>query len=64
VSPERESALRFIIDTVGADRMFLGSDWPCEMGLDSPAEWIMDMQSLTSEEKQAILSKNLEKLLE
>ena len=59
-----ETALRLIIDTVGADRVFLGSDWPYDMGLESPAQWILDMQSLTPEEKEAILWENIENLLE
>ncbi len=58
-----EPALRFVIDTVGADRLLLGSDWPHEMGLESPVQWIMQMGSLTPEEKEAILSKNFENLL-
>ncbi len=58
-----EQALRFTLDTVGADRMFLGSDWPHEMGLESPVEWIKNMNSLSPQEKEAILSKNLEDLL-
>ena len=57
-----EEALRFIIDTAGADRVFLGSDWPFDMGIDSPAEWINGLESLTQEEKDAILYKNLESL--
>ena len=58
-----EAALRFIIDTAGVDRVFLGSDWPYDMGIESPVEWVNSLQSLTQEEKDAILYKNLEKLL-
>jgi aminocarboxymuconate-semialdehyde decarboxylase len=58
-----ESALRFIIDTAGADRVFLGSDWPYDMGIDSPVEWVNSLESLTQDEKVAILWKNLERLL-
>jgi aminocarboxymuconate-semialdehyde decarboxylase len=58
-----EAALRFIIDTAGVDRVFLGSDWPYDMGIESPVEWVNSLQSLTQEEKDAILWKNLEKLL-
>jgi aminocarboxymuconate-semialdehyde decarboxylase len=49
-----ESALRFLIDTVGADRVVFGTDWP---------SWILGMESLSQEEKDAILWKNLERLL-
>ena len=38
--------------------MVLGSDWPYDMGLDSPVEWVKSMKSLTAEEKAAIISDN------
>jgi aminocarboxymuconate-semialdehyde decarboxylase len=52
-----------MIDTVGVERIVLGSDWPYDMGIDQPVEWVNSLQSLTQEEKEAILWKNLEKLL-
>ena len=58
-----EPALRFLIDTVGADRVVLGSDWPFVTWDPSPAGWIQSLQSLTAEEKELILGKNLEGLL-
>ena len=58
-----EEALRFVIDTVGVDRVFLGSDWPYDPGFESPVVWINSLESLTQEEKEAILWKNLESLL-
>jgi aminocarboxymuconate-semialdehyde decarboxylase len=58
-----ESALRFLIDTVGADRVVFGTDWPYDMALDWPVSWILAMESLTQEEKDAILWRNLERLL-
>jgi aminocarboxymuconate-semialdehyde decarboxylase len=58
-----EAALRFLIDTVGADRVLFGTDWPYDMALDWPVSWILSMQSLSPEEKEAILWKNLERLL-
>jgi aminocarboxymuconate-semialdehyde decarboxylase len=58
-----EPALRFLIDTVGADRVVFGTDWPYDMALDWPVSWILAMKSLTQEEKEAILWKNLERLL-
>jgi aminocarboxymuconate-semialdehyde decarboxylase len=58
-----EAALRFLIDTVGADRVLFGTDWPYDMALDWPVSWILSMQSLSQEEKEAILWKNLEQLL-
>ena len=58
-----ESALRFLIDTVGADRVVFGTDWPYDMAQDWPVSWILGLESITSEEKELILSKNVERLL-
>jgi aminocarboxymuconate-semialdehyde decarboxylase len=58
-----EPVLRYMIDSAGIDRIFLGSDWPYDMGIDSPVEWINGLESLTREEKDAILWKNLERVL-
>jgi aminocarboxymuconate-semialdehyde decarboxylase len=58
-----ESALRFLVDTVGADRVLFGTDWPYDMALDWPVSWILAMDSLTQDEKEAILWKNLAKLI-
>jgi aminocarboxymuconate-semialdehyde decarboxylase len=58
-----ESALRFLIDSVGVDRVVLGTDWPYDMAQDWPVAWILAMEGLSQEEKEAILWKNLEKLL-
>ena len=58
-----EQALRFLIDSVGIDRVVFGTDWPYDMAQDWPVPWILSMESLTQEEKDAILWKNLETLL-
>ena len=58
-----EEALRYLIDTVGVDRVVFGTDWPYDMALDWPVSWVLGMKSLTQDEKEAILSKNLERLL-
>ncbi|MCH9010174.1 MAG: amidohydrolase [Chloroflexi bacterium] len=58
-----ESALRMLIDTVGVDRVLFGSDWPFDMAIDWPVAWLLGLESLTQEEKDAILWKNLEELL-
>lgn len=58
-----EAALRFLIDTVGADRVVFGTDWPYDMEFDWPVSWILSLESLTQDEKEAILWKNLERLL-
>ena len=58
-----EPALRYLVDRVGVDRVVFGTDWPYDMALDWPVAWILGMASLTQEEKDAILWKNLERLL-
>ena len=58
-----EPALRMLIDSVGIDRVVLGTDSPADMRIDWPVSWVMGLESLTLEEKEAILWRNLEKLL-
>ena len=58
-----EEALRFLIDRVGVDRVVLGSDWPFVPWHPSPVAWVQSLQSLTPEEKEKILWRNLEALL-
>jgi aminocarboxymuconate-semialdehyde decarboxylase len=58
-----EAALRFLLDQVGADRVVLGTDWPFVPFKPTPGGWIQEMKSLTQEEKDKILWKNLEALL-
>ena len=58
-----EPALRMLIDAVGSDRVVLGTDWPADMRIDWPVSWVMGLASLTLAEKEAILYKNLERLL-
>jgi len=58
-----EKALRFLLDEVGADRVVLGSDWPFVPWHPSPVSWVQGLKSLTQEEKDQILWRNLESLL-
>jgi aminocarboxymuconate-semialdehyde decarboxylase len=58
-----EVALRFLLDQVGADRVVLGSDWPFVPWHPSPVTWIQGMTTLSGEEKEKILWRNLESLL-
>jgi aminocarboxymuconate-semialdehyde decarboxylase len=58
-----EQALRYLIDAVGVDRVVFGTDWPYDMALDWPVSWILGMKNLSQAEKEAILWKNLERLL-
>src|SRR5215470_12275288 len=58
-----EPALRYLIDQVGADRVVLGSDWPFVRWDPSPPGWVQGLRSLSQEEKDKILWRNLETLL-
>ncbi len=58
-----EPALRYLIDAVGIDQVVFGTDWPFDMCFDWPTAWVLGLESLTLQEKEAILHKNLEKLL-
>ena len=58
-----EGALRYLIDSVGIDRVVFGTDWPYDMALDWPVAWVLGMKSLSQDEKDAILWKNLDRLL-
>ncbi|MDH4150805.1 MAG: amidohydrolase [Betaproteobacteria bacterium] len=59
-----ETALRFLIDQVGADRVVMGSDWPFVPWHPSPVTWLENRESLTAAEKEKILWKNLAELLD
>ena len=59
-----EEALRFLLSRVGADRVVLGSDWPFVPWHPSPVAWVQNLKSLTPEEKEKILWKNLAALLD
>jgi aminocarboxymuconate-semialdehyde decarboxylase len=58
-----EAAMRFLLDQVGADRVVLGSDWPFVPWHPSPVAWVQGLSSLTPDEKDKILWRNLETLL-
>ena len=58
-----EPALRFLVDTVGADRVVIGSDWPFVEWDPSPGGWLDGLQTLSQEEKEKIAHSNLEQLL-
>ena len=58
-----EPALRYLIDTVGIDRVVFGTDWPYDMEFNWPVSWVLSLASLTQDKKEAILWKNLERAL-
>ena len=58
-----ESGLRNLIDLVGSDRVFLGSDYPADMGEPYPVDFVKDCQSLSETEKNKIYSENILKFI-
>ena len=58
-----ESTLRYLLDVVGSDRVVLGTDYPAPMMEPDPVPWIEAMDSLTADEKEAVLSTNPARLL-
>ena len=55
--------LEFLVDKVGADRILMGSDFPFDMGLDSPAAWVDGATNLSANEKDMILGANAVRVL-
>ena len=58
-----EKALRLLLDEVGADRVVLGSDWPFVPWHPSPVTWVQGLKSVSQEDKERILWRNVESLL-
>ena len=58
-----EASLRFLINSVGADHVVIGSDWPFVGWDSSPGGWLESLTSLSNEEKEKISYKNLEDML-
>ena len=58
-----EKALRFLLDEVGADRVVMGSDWPFVPWHPSPVTWLRGLKTISEDEKEQILSRNLATLL-
>jgi aminocarboxymuconate-semialdehyde decarboxylase len=55
--------LRFLVDTVGIERVVLGTDYPAPMFLHDPVNWVRGLPELTEEEKDSILVGNSNELL-
>jgi aminocarboxymuconate-semialdehyde decarboxylase len=58
-----EPTLRFLIDTVGIDRVVFGTDYPCPMEMIDSVNWVNSLESLNNSEKNAILSVNPTRML-
>ncbi len=56
-------ALRYLIDTVGIDRVVLGTDYPAPMHLHDAVNWVNGLPQLTDSEKRSIVASNPTRLL-
>jgi len=57
------AVLRFLIDTMGADQILVGTDYPFEMGEDDPIGLVEAVPGLGPAEREAILAGNARRLL-
>ena len=56
------AAIRYLVDSVGADRVVLGTDYPFEMGDPDPIATLDSVPGLDETERTAILSGNAHRL--
>lgn len=59
-----ESALRFLVEQVGADRIVLGTDYPADMGDDAAVERLRSYDWLSEDDLAGILGSNFLALVE
>jgi len=56
------AVLRFLVDTMGADQVLVGTDYPFEMGDDDPVALVDAVPGLEPSQRDAILSGNARRL--
>lgn len=56
------AALRFLVDTLGAEQILLGTDYPFEMGDEDPVGLVDSVPGLEPGQREAILSGNAARL--
>lgn len=58
-----DAGLKQVVETVGADRIVVGTDFPADMGLRSPVSWIEERAYLSDADRELILGGNAARLL-
>jgi aminocarboxymuconate-semialdehyde decarboxylase len=58
-----EPALEFLVNTVGADHVVVGSDYPFDMGPAEPVRFVEGVPGISAGDKKKILSENAIRLL-
>jgi aminocarboxymuconate-semialdehyde decarboxylase len=56
-------ALEFLIESVGLDRIVMGTDYPADMGSADPVAWVREIKGLSDGDKKKILEDNVKPLL-
>jgi len=56
-------ALDYLLETVGADNVLLGSDYPFDLGYDAPVRWLREAPGLSQEDREKVLGGNAARLL-
>lgn len=57
------AVLRFLIDSLGADHVLVGTDYPFEMGEEDPVGLVESVPGIEPDQKEAILAGNVERIL-
>ena len=55
--------LRHLVDLFGADRVLLGTDYPYDMGMEHPVDFIGGTPGIASSDKSKIMGGNAARLL-
>lgn len=62
VAPYYEDDIRGLADTLGANRVLFGSDWPHAEGLTDPRSFVNDLEGFADDEVRLIMRDNAEAL--
>jgi predicted TIM-barrel fold metal-dependent hydrolase len=63
INPFWEDSVSSLIDTIGADRVIFGSDYPHPEGLAEPLSWMNELDGRSDEEIRKIMGNNLYELV-
>jgi aminocarboxymuconate-semialdehyde decarboxylase len=57
-----DDGLKFVVEQVGVDRVLVGTDFPADMGLEKPHEFLVRQKYLSDADRNKIESENALKL--
>jgi len=63
VNPFHEEDMSHLIDTLGADRVMFGSDFPHPEGLAEPADFVKELQNFPDATTAKVMGSNLKELI-